>query len=218
MDANRFDRISKLFAGRRRSDQASPRPQGEATPAAMDQPRGDAELLFVQTFRAGAVAPKEGTAGRFTLTLEGGHGQTVYFSDRPDRRVGTTPTDRFLNLLGFPDDNPPNAALVVETAPGETDVAVIELFAPIYDEATGGVTYEVEVLENWEAELGSSPPGRAGRPGGAGAQLRRCPPLHRRILRLPRWRHRVQGQRDGGGPWHDPGLVVRQLLLPHPHV
>ena len=32
-------------------------------------------------------------------------------------------------------------------------MAVVELFSPIYDEASGDVTYEVEVLENWEDEL-----------------------------------------------------------------
>ncbi len=56
--------------------------------------------------------------------------------------------------LGFPDDNPPNAALVVETADGETEIAVVELFSPAYDEATHTATYEVAVLEEWETELG----------------------------------------------------------------
>jgi hypothetical protein len=91
--------------------------------------------------------------GRYTLTLEAGTGQTVYFSDRPERIVGADPTPRFLEGLGFPDDNPPNAALIVETAPGETDIAVVELFNPLYDPVSQGVTYEVEVLANWQDEL-----------------------------------------------------------------
>ena len=63
---------------------------------------------------------------------------------------------QFLEGLGFPDDNPPNAAPVVETIPGETDIAVVELFNPLYDPTGLTVTYEVSVLENWEdsTELG----------------------------------------------------------------
>jgi hypothetical protein len=145
MDANRFDRISKLFARRHALAQ-------EATPAP-DQPARAPELLFVQAFRAGAIAPKAGTNGRYTLALEGGSDQTIFFSERPDRIVGTTPTATIANRIGFPDDDPPNAALVVETAPGETDVAVVELFSPVYDEGTGSIAYEIEVLQNWQAEL-----------------------------------------------------------------
>lgn len=107
-------------------------------------------MLFVQAFRSGSVTPADGAAGRYTLTLEQGLGYTVYFSDRPDRIVGAHPTPQFLEGLGFPDDNPPNAALVVETAAGQTEVAIVELFSPVYDEATHTATYEVAVLGEWE--------------------------------------------------------------------
>lgn len=148
MEASRFDRISKLFARRRFAMKR------EATPGPADAGvRPAPEFLFIQTYRAGAIAPKVGGNGRYILTLEAGTGQTVYFSDRPDRVVGATPTTQFLNTLGFPDDNPPNAALVVEDGAGNTDVAVIELFEPVYDPVTRGVTYEVEVLGNWQDEL-----------------------------------------------------------------
>ena len=43
---------------------------------------------------------------------------------------------------------------MVETAPGETDLAVVELFDPVYDEANRTLTYGVEVLEEWEDALG----------------------------------------------------------------
>jgi hypothetical protein len=145
MDGRRFDRISKLFAQRRALVQ-------EANPPLPERPVP--ELLFVQSFRAGAIAPIADADGRYTLTLEAGSGQTVHFSDRPDRVVGATPTPVFFDKLGFPDDNPPNAALVFEAAPGDVDVAVVELFSPVYDETTGGVTYEVVPLANWREELG----------------------------------------------------------------
>ena len=52
--------------------------------------------------------------------------------------------------LGFSASNPPNAALVVETNGGETDIAVVELYNPVYHPSGPGVTYDVKVLENWE--------------------------------------------------------------------
>ncbi|HEV2527138.1 MAG TPA: hypothetical protein VGT61_01640, partial [Thermomicrobiales bacterium] len=182
MDASRFDAVFRIFGQRRlsrRSALASGAALGAAalataataqdatppgdmgTPDAMGTPgASDAatrtEFLFVQSFQAGSIEPKEGVDGRYTLTLEAGLGQTVYFSDRPERLVGTAPTPQFLDGLGFPENNPPNAALVVETGVGETDIAVVELFAPVYDAATHTATYEVEVLANWETstELG----------------------------------------------------------------
>jgi hypothetical protein len=128
----------------------------EATPAP-ELPPPDADhgptMLFVQTYQSGTITPIAGIDGRYTLTLEAGTGQTIYFSDRPDRIVGATDTPQFLEGLGFPPDNPPNAALVVETTPGETDVAVVELFEPLYDPISQSVSYEIEVLANWQDEL-----------------------------------------------------------------
>jgi hypothetical protein len=43
--------------------------------------------------------------------------------------------------------------LLVETAPGETDIAVVELYNPSYDEATHTATYEVATLEAWQDDL-----------------------------------------------------------------
>jgi hypothetical protein len=171
MNATRFDSIAKLFASRRLSRRqalarggagiaagtlaairvASDAEAQDATPAA---PAADGDqgptMLFVQAFRAGGVTPAEGVDDRYTLTLEGGLGQTVFFSDRPERIVGAHPTPTFLAGLGFPEDNPPNAALVVETEAGQTEIAVVELFNPSYDEATHTATYEVAMLGEWE--------------------------------------------------------------------
>ncbi len=121
--------------------EASPLPESSAEPP---------EMLFIQAFRSGSITPAGDSEGRYTLTLEQGLGYTVYFSDRPDRIVGAHPTPQFLEGLGFPDDNPPYAALVVETAAGQTEIAVVVLFSPVYDEATHTATYEVAVLAEWE--------------------------------------------------------------------
>lgn len=174
MNPTRFDTIAKLFANRRISrrqalaqggtglaagaitalrlsshtdaQEATPASEGEETPV----------FLFVQAFQSGGITPVEGVDDRFTLTLQSGLGYTVYFSDRPERIVGAHPTPKFLEGLGFPDDNPPNAALVVETSEGHTDLAVVELFNPQYDEATHTATYEVAVLDEFERTNGFS--------------------------------------------------------------
>jgi hypothetical protein len=172
MDANRFDTITRLFADRKLSRRQALARGGaglaagtlvatgltaaaarDTTPQAEPDSDHGPSMLFLQSFQSGSVTPKAGEAGTFTLTLEQGLGQTIYFSDRPDRIVGATPTDQFLAGLGFPADNPPNAALVVEVEPGNTDIAVVELFNPVFDPQSPRVTYDVRVLKEWEETL-----------------------------------------------------------------
>ncbi len=172
MDASRFDRITQLFAQRRLSRRAAVTATAagvaatvvgtqhaglaqDATPQAspvVDPAAEKTTYLFVQSFQSGTLTPNDND-DRHTLTLEQGLGQTIYFGDRPSRDVGVTPTEQFLEGLGFTDDNPPNAALIVETGDGETDLAVLELFAPTYDAATHTATYQVSGLEAWEDTL-----------------------------------------------------------------
>ncbi len=177
MDPSRFDSISRLFAERRLSRRQAVRTGSaglaagalaaaglssaaraqEATPEIGELLPGESsvekssEFLFVQSFRQGAIAAKTGGGpGDHTVTLEHGLGQTIYFSNRPERIVGAAPTPNFLAGLGFPDENPPNAALLVETEDGVTEIAVVELFNPRYDEDTHTATYDLQVLEQWE--------------------------------------------------------------------
>ncbi len=130
----------------------------EATPVA-----GEAEganktaFLFVQLFDEGTWVPKPDEDGVYLLTLTGASAQTLFFSDRPARIVGTVDTPQFLETLGFTPVNPPNAALVVRTPEGERDVLVIELFNPVYTEDIndpGNVTvaYEARVLEAYQGD------------------------------------------------------------------
>lgn len=111
------------------------------------------EFLFVQSFESGTIAPKDGVEGAYTVTLQHGLGQTVYFSDRPARIVGSAPTRQFLDGLGFSADNPPNAALVIGSEDGGTDIAVVELTNPTYDEASTTATYDMSVLENYATDV-----------------------------------------------------------------
>jgi hypothetical protein len=73
------------------------------------------------------------------------------------RDVGTVPTDRFLDSLGFTPVNPPNAAIVVEDSDGQRDVLVVELMNPVYIEDLAGLghnslVYEAKILENYQGE------------------------------------------------------------------
>ena len=52
--------------------------------------------------------------------------------------------------MGFAPDNPPNAALLVESGDGATTIAVVELFSPTYDEASRTATYEATALADWQ--------------------------------------------------------------------
>jgi hypothetical protein len=130
----------------------------DATPATGDA-ADEAKLtfLFVQLFDQGSWTPKPDTDGVYLLTLSGATAQTLFFSDRPARIVGTVETPKFLDGLGFTPANPPNAALVVTTPEGERDVLVIELFDPVYTEVIedpGNVTvsYEARVLEAYHGD------------------------------------------------------------------
>jgi hypothetical protein len=174
MDPARFDRLSKLFATRRTRRQAlasggaglaatgllaniRPTTAQDATPAPFPSdphPSADTagmhpEFLFVQTFDAGSWAPKPGEDGTFILTLTGAAAQTTYFSDRPERITGLTPTQPFLDTLGFTAEHPPNAAIVAQTEGGEQDVLVVQLFNPVYDAAATTLVYEARVLANY---------------------------------------------------------------------
>ena len=126
--------------------------------------REDPVFLFVQTFASGsfrrnpgagtpaaAGTPPPGGGAAYLLTLEGHHGETVYFSDRPDRIFGEAPTEDFLAGMGFSPANPPNAALVAQTDVAD-DVVVLELVTPTYDAAAGTLTYGAEILAEYRGE------------------------------------------------------------------
>ena len=178
MDDRRFDSLVQLFAARRSrrtalkggfagasalairglTELAPPAGAQDATPEA--SPETDAphpSFLFVQLAEGGTWMPKPGEDGVFLLTLAGVSSQSIYFSDRPERIVGTVPTEKFLDQLGFTPLNPPNAAVVVQTPEGTRDVLVIELFDPVYtqdfaDGAGDVLTYEARLLEAYEGD------------------------------------------------------------------
>ncbi len=180
MERITLDSVSKLFGERRMTRRAAIQAGGataaagalaaagvsfasaqDGTPqadvpmatAAPENAASSVPYLFVQSFESGSIMPTEGMDGRFTVTLQHGLGQTLYFSDRPERVVGSSPTPQFLEGLGFPEDNPPNAAMVLDDGAGGVNIAVVELFNPMFDPVSPGVTYEIEVLQDYQSSL-----------------------------------------------------------------
>jgi hypothetical protein len=121
----------------------------EATPAPAADDAERIFTMFVQTAQGGHFAPKPGEDGVYQLVLRGATAQTVYFSDRPHRLVGSVSTADFLAGLGFSPENPPNAAIVAQTEDGGEDVIVVELLNPDYDSGSQTLTYDVIVLDEY---------------------------------------------------------------------
>jgi hypothetical protein len=125
----------------------------QATPAAGE----DISLLFVQTAAGSTLTPLESPDGEATheLVLQERSNQTLYFSDRPNRVVGTIPTTDMLALFAVEPDNPPNAALVALNEAGEEEIIVLELLSGEEDATTGELSYQVKLLaDHTELEFG----------------------------------------------------------------
>jgi hypothetical protein len=107
----------------------------------------DASYMFVQSANSGSFIPVEGNESLYNLTLMGVSPQTIAFSDRPERIVGQVPMQKFLDGMCFGPQNPPNAAIVILDAKEDEDVAVVELFNPLYDAANQTLRYTARILE-----------------------------------------------------------------------
>jgi hypothetical protein len=175
MQPSRFDRLTRRLAvhASRRVVLGSvlaglvavpARRAGAAQDATPSPAGGEPSFLFVQTALSGTFAPNpsagthvaagtptSGGGATYLLTLEGHHGETIFFSDRPDRIFGEAPPQAFLDGLGFTPTNPPNAALVAETSDGE-EVVVLELITPAFDAERGTLTYGAEILAEYAGE------------------------------------------------------------------
>jgi hypothetical protein len=178
VDANRFDDLARTLsyrvsrraglgaavAGLALGSHAGIAAQETTTVATPTADAGKPVFMFVQTAMLGRAevnpaagtpvadgTPVSGGGAPYLLTLEGHSGQTIYFSDRPERIVGAVPTEAFLEGLGFTPANPPNAALVAEFAAGD-GVVVLALIDPVYDPETLTVTYGAEVLDAFAGE------------------------------------------------------------------
>lgn len=147
--ASRRNAIAALAAGLASTTLGSSALAQDATPVAESEHQN---FLFVQLADQGNWTPSPDEDGVYLLTLVGASNQTIFFSDRPQRIVGTVPTTRLFETLGFTPDNAPNAAIVAHDESGERDVLVVELFDPVITQSFGDtestvVIYKARILE-----------------------------------------------------------------------
>jgi hypothetical protein len=107
----------------------------QATPDAAP----DIELLFVQSATNGTLTPSD---QGYTLSFRHNTGQTVYFSDRPERLTGLLPTAELVSQWPFEDESPPNAALAISNAEDSSpQIFVGVLSNPQWDAASATLSY-----------------------------------------------------------------------------
>ncbi|MEZ4505671.1 MAG: hypothetical protein R2848_07345 [Thermomicrobiales bacterium] len=171
MDHHSFDAIVRSF-GTRRSRRSAVKggvaavaglalgtgaAQAQGTPESGEGSTDNA-TLFVQTAAGGTFlpnassSPEAGKHGTHLLTLSGHSGQTIHFSDRPQRNFGQVETETFLESMGFTPANSPNAALVVSTPAGEEDILILELLNPTYERDGNLLIYEANILGEYSGE------------------------------------------------------------------
>ena len=83
----------------------------------------------------------------YSLELNDVSDKTILFSDRPDRIVKSISTVDFIGNWSTGQDSfavdAPNAVIVVDEQEGKQDVAIVELFTPIYDVDKKALQYDV---------------------------------------------------------------------------
>lgn len=114
----------------------------------------DVNVLFIQNAKAGAFIPMS-QPGHYQLKLSGVDNTIHFFTDRPARRAGIYPTDKFLarwqagrHAQSF-NKVPPNAALSASIGRGfrEKEVRIsIELSDPHFDANSQTLVYNVRIL------------------------------------------------------------------------
>lgn len=122
-------------------------------PAAADDAEKTADFLFVQTADSMTFDKDAGT-----LTLDGISGNTLFFSDRPERIAGNMSTDRFVPFWSTGKDSflsdPPNADVSILEG-NELKQVVVVLHDPVLD--GDALTYKVDVIDGEMPEKGADP-------------------------------------------------------------
>ena len=103
------------------------------------------KFFAIQHAQSGSISEINETA--YSLELNDVSDKTILFSDRPDRIVMSISTLDFIGNWSIGEDSfaidPPNAVLIVDEIEGQQqDVAIVELFTPIYDSDKKALKYE----------------------------------------------------------------------------
>jgi hypothetical protein len=106
-------------------------------------------FLSIQSAQSGSVSQINNTT--YELKLNNISDKTIMFSDRPDRIITSVDTADFVaswrtGVDNFAEDAP-NAALVLDDIEERQEIAIVELYNPIYDMATNVLKYDI-ILEN----------------------------------------------------------------------
>ena len=103
------------------------------------------KFLIVQHSNSGSLSTINETA--YSLELNRISDNTILFAERPDRIVKSLTTDNFIGNWSKGADNfvmdPPNAVIVVNDNEGQQNIAIIELFNPVYDSDKKSLKYDV---------------------------------------------------------------------------
>jgi hypothetical protein len=91
-------------------------------------------------------------SGNYTLTMTDVVPYTIYFADRPPRDVGFAPMDKFLKGFDFGANNPPNAAIILPDGNETSDMVVVELTKPQYNNTTQTVKYNAKLIKTYSFE------------------------------------------------------------------
>ena len=106
------------------------------------------KFFAIQNAQSGSISEINETA--YTLKLNGVSDKTIMFSDRPDRIVTSVSTFDFIGNWSIGENSfevdAPNTVLVVDEVEKQ-DIAIVELFNPIYDSDKMTLKYDI-ILEN----------------------------------------------------------------------
>jgi len=105
--------------------------------------------IFLQEGASGSLVAND--SGDYTLTISDVLPCTVYFADRLSKNSGFIPLDKFIDGFSWIPEDPPNAAIILREEDDEQDIVVVDLTAPLYDEAEGTLQYSVNVIDQYEA-------------------------------------------------------------------
>jgi len=113
-------------------------------------------FIFIQEGSSGSFV-NDGS-GNYTLTINDVIPYTIFFADRPARDVGFAPMDEFLKGFTFGSSfeagSPPNAAVIVPDENETSDMVVVQLIQPQYNNATRTLTYKAKQLKEYVFKSG----------------------------------------------------------------
>jgi len=106
----------------------------------------EVKFLFIQGAESGSISKVNTTAS--TLELNDVSDKTILFSDRPDRIVSATNTTDFIGnwSMGGPNSfaaDAPNAAIVLDDEKQKQDIAVVDLYNPVYNPETKTLKFDI---------------------------------------------------------------------------